>query len=78
MANLGPVVFMCDTHAKGGISIQQARTVNRYSKEIPANPYAEKGVLNEIIRDKVELDNTVVQDHVPGHVFEVVRMLVAL
>ena len=54
MANLGPVVFMCDTHAKCGINIQQARTVNRYSKEISANSYAEKGVLNEITQKKVE------------------------
>ena len=33
----GSCVFMCNTHAKCGISIQEARTVNRYSKDISAN-----------------------------------------
>ena len=39
-----------------------------------ANSYAEKGVLMKIIRSCTGL----VQDHVPGQVFEVVRILFAL
>ena len=39
-----------------------------------ANSYAEKGVLNVVIQNELDL----VQDHVPGQVIEVVELFVAL
>ena len=39
-----------------------------------ANSYAEKGVLNEVIQNELEL----VQDHVPGQVFEAANIVFAL
>ena len=52
----------------------QCTVTTWYSKVMSANSYAEKGVLNEVIQNKLDL----VQDHVPGQVIEVVEVLVAL
>ena len=52
----------------------QCTVTTWYSKVMSANSYAEKGVLNEVIQNELDL----VQDHVPGQVFEVVELFVAL
>ena len=80
MPNQDPVLSLSGSHS-ALLYMRSAYCtykVNSSQRLVSANPYAEKGVLNEIIQDKIELDNAIVQDHVPGHVFEVVRILFAL